>query len=296
MAGLQIENAIDLHCHFGPDHLGGSTIEHGVDARTGTSPIASAKAAIAAGQAGAVLKSHSFASAALVATLNELFPQLHFFSGVCTDYISGGLNVWGVDAALRMGAKIVWLPTLNSTNDHAGSNIGGFEGPGIAVLDDSGKPVDEVQQIFELVRQHDAILATGHTSADEHFGVIREFAKRGKVIVTHAAEPLAGPNLSTEQIVELADLGATIELTALRCTDALGNIGKPAADTARIIQAVGVERCVLSTDHGFMKGIPDPVPGFADFLERLWSEGDVAEKDLALMASRKPAELLGLEL
>jgi hypothetical protein len=296
MAGLEIENAIDLHCHFSPDHLGGESIERGVDCRTGTSPIESAKAAIASGQAGAVLKSHSFSSTALVAALNELFPELHLFAGICTDYMSGGLNVHAVDAALRMGAKIVWLPTLNSTNDHAGSNIGNFEGPGIAVIDEDGKPVDDVRQIFELVRQHDAILATGHTSAAEHYGVIREFGRRGKVLVTHAGEPLAGPNLSAAQCVELADLGAVIEFTALRCTDALGNVGKPPMETARLIGAVGADRCVLGTDFGWMKGVPAPVPGFRNFLERLWGEGEVSEKDLSTMASRKPAELLNLSL
>jgi hypothetical protein len=296
MPGLQIENAIDLHCHFGPDHLGGKAIDHGVDCRTGTSPIESAKAALDSGQAGAVLKSHSFASTALVAALNELFPDLHLFAGICTDYISGGLNVHAVEAALLMGAKIVWLPTLNSTNDHAGSNITMAEGPGISTIDEDGKPVDDVHQIFELVQQYDAILATGHISADEHYGVIREFARRGKVLVTHAGEPLAGPNLTTAQCVELADLGAIIEFTALTCTDALGNTGKPATYTAEMITAIGPERCVLATDHGFMKGIPAPVPGFRNFLERLWSEGGISEKDLAQMASRKPAELLDLSL
>jgi hypothetical protein len=296
MPGLQIENAIDLHCHFAPDHLGGKAIENGIDCRTGTSPIESAKAALDSGQAGAVLKSHSFASTALVAALNELFPDLHLFGGICTDYMSGGLNVEAVEAALLMGAKIVWLPTLNSVNDITGSNNTNHPGPGISTIDDTGEPVDEVHQIFELVRQHDAILATGHTSAAEHYAVVRTFAGRGKVIVTHAGEPLAGPNLTAAQCVELADLGAVIEFTALTCTDALGNVGKPPQYTAGMIAAVGANRCVLATDHGFMKGIPAPVPGFRNFLERLWSEGDIAEKDLAHMASRKPAELLGLAL
>ncbi|NKQ55561.1 hypothetical protein HFP15_22000 [Amycolatopsis sp. K13G38] len=295
MTGLKIENSIDLHCHFRPDHLGGKAIENGVDCRTGTSPIESAKAAIASGQAGAVLKSHSFASTALVSALNGVFPELRLFSGICTDYISGGLNIDAVDAALRMGAKIVWLPTLHSVNDIEGGNITSHPGPGIAVIDDAGKPVDAVHQIFELVQQHDAILATGHTSAAEHYGVIREFARRGKVVVTHAGEPAAGPKLTAAQCVELADLGAIIEFTAMLCHDGVaGATAKSPLQAAEMIYAVGADRCVLATDYGFMKGIPDPVPGFADFLERLWSEGEVAEKDLIQMASRKPAELLGI--
>lgn len=292
---FQIENAIDLHLHFGPDHLGGESIENGLDCRTGTSPIASARAAIESGQAGAVVKSHSFASTALVTVLNELFPELHLFSGICTDYISGGLNVHAVDAALKMGAKIVWLPTLASTNDVGGTNFSGYD-VGISTIDEAGKPVDSVHEIFELVTQYDAVLATGHITADEHYSIVREFAGRGKVVVTHAGEPLAGPNLSKQQIVELADLGAVIEFTALQCTDVLGNIGKPPMETAERVDAVGAERCVLATDHGFMKGVPDPVPGFATFVERLRSEGGISEADLTQMGSRKPAELLGISV
>lgn len=297
MTGLHIENSIDLHCHFKPDHLGTNAIENGADCRTGTSPVASAKAAIGSGQAGAVLKSHSFASTALVAALNEVFPEFRLFGGICTDYISGGLNVEAVDAALRMGAKIVWLPTLNSVNDIEGTNVTGHPGPGIAVIDDEGKLVDDVHQIFELVRQHDAVLATGHTSAAEHYSVVREFAGKGKILVTHAGEPAAGPNLSAAQCVELADLGATIEFTAMLCTDGVaGNTAKSPLEAAEMIAAVGAGRCVLATDYGFMKGIPDPVPGFASFLDRLWGEGNVAEQDLVQMASRKPAKLLGISL
>jgi Family of unknown function (DUF6282) len=296
MPGLQIENSIDLHCHFGPDSIGGKSIEIGLDLRNGIPAIESAREAVAAGQAGVVLKSHSFASPSLAAMIHGLFPDLHVFGGICTDYLSGGLNVGAVDAALSMGAKIVWLPTVNSTADHAGFNAGGFDGLGLTVIDSEQRPIAAVREIFDLVRQHDAILATGHTSGDEHYAVVREFARRGKVVVTHAGEEAVGPKLSAQQCVELADLGATIELTALSCTDFFGIKGKSAVETAQMIAAIGPERCVLSTDYGFMKEVPRPVAGFRNFLERLWSEGEVAEADLTTMASRNPAALLGLDV
>ena len=55
--------------------------------------------------------------------------------------------------------------------------------------------VPEVHEIFAMAQETDAILATGHTTADEHYAVVKEFAARGKVIVTHAGEKLAGPRL-----------------------------------------------------------------------------------------------------
>jgi Family of unknown function (DUF6282) len=297
---LHVENAIDLHCHFGPDTLGGNSIELGLDGRKGTPALESARAAVAAGQAGVVLKSHSFTSVVLAATLSQLFEGLSIFGGICTDESTGGLNVEAVHNALMLGAKIVWLPTMNSACDMAKDNPKGFtrpsfKGPGIAVLNDEGELVEEVQEIARMVQEHDAVLATGHITADEHYAVAKAFARRGKVLVTHAAEEVVGPNLTKAQITQLAKLGATIEFSALRCTDLFGIPGKSPVDTAELIRAAGVENCVLSTDYGFIKGaILDPVPGFRSFLERMWSEADMNEGDLTQMASRKPAELLGL--
>ncbi|WP_281690040.1 DUF6282 family protein [Pseudonocardia thermophila] len=296
MAGLLIENAVDLHCHFSPDTLGFQATEAGLDLMTGTPVVESARDALAQGQAAVVLKSHSFSSAPLAKVLSEMFPDLRVYGGLCTDYYSGGLNVAAVDAALAMGAKIVWLPTVHSAQDMStGGGATGFTGGGIAVVGEDGRPNDELKEIFSLISEHDAILATGHVSADEHYAVVKEFAGRGKVLVTHAGEEIAGPKLTRQQAVELADLGATIEFTALCCTDALGFKGKSAAELSTWIAAVGPERCVLSSDLGFLKGVPAPVSGLHNFLERLWKEG-VSEVDLSLMASRTPARLLGLEL
>ncbi len=296
MTGLQVENTIDLHCHFSPDHLGGKALEKGLDCRTGMSPVESAKEAIASGQTGAVLKSHSFATPALADALGRLFPDFRAFGGICTDYISGGLNIHAVEAALIMGAKIVWLPTLNSANDHAGANVCEFDGPGISLIDDDGRLIDAVHQIFALVREYNAILATGHISATEHYAVVREFDRRGKVIVTHAGEKGGGPNLSSDQCVELADLGAVIEFCAHACDDAFGRIGRTPLEIAERVHRAGAHRCVLSTDYGFMKEVPAPITGFRNFLERMWSEGGISEDDLAQMASRNPAELLNIEV
>ena len=63
------------------------------------------------------------------------------------------------------------------------------------------------QEVLDLVGEFDAILATGHVTWKEHLAVTRAFGERGKVVVTHALEELAGPNLSVEQCIELADLG-----------------------------------------------------------------------------------------
>lgn len=288
---LRIEHAIDMHCHFGPDSVGGSTIGL-LAAVTG---IEAAREAHACGHKGLVLKSHSFASPQYAAAIAEAVPGLCVFGGICTDHPSGDLNVGAVELSLQLGGRIVWLPTIHSHQDwlNGRGELYGTRGDGIHCLDEDGNPSEEVRAIFELVRKHDAILATGHTTAAEHYAVIKAFARDGKVLVTHAGEEGAGPHLSPEQCRELGELGATIELTALAC-DPMGPFkGKTTRQMAEMIQIVGHQHCTLATDYGWTVDLPHPAPGLQNFLERLWGEG-VPEEQLIRMAATKPAELLGL--
>jgi hypothetical protein len=62
-----------------------------------------------------------------------------------------------------------------------------------------------------------------------------------------------------------------------------------------MIDAVGPERCTLSSDYGWSAAIPHPARGLLDFLDSLWAEG-VAEKDLEHMARTRPAALLGIDV
>lgn len=288
---LRISNAIDLHCHFGPDTIGG-TLDAG-HAHSVTA-LEAAREAAASGHAALVLKSHSFASPALARNLEDLVPGLRVIGGICTDYPSGGLNVDAVQSALALGAKIVWLPTVHSHQDFLNGRAG-IRGSGIDVIDEGGRLLPVIHEIFDLVRQKDAILATGHITADEHYAVARAFARHGKVLVTHAGEKLAGPRLTARQCVELAELGATIELTALACQHVRGISGKSPREMADMIRHVGHEHCTLSTDYGWTTAVPRPAAGLREFLESLWAAG-IAESELQTMVSANPARLLGLDL
>ncbi len=289
---MRINHAIDLHCHFGPDTVGGNLegpSMHGVTA------LQAAREAAAEGHAALVLKSHSFASPALAAAMTEAVPGLQVFGGICTDFPSGGLNVAAVEAALVIGARIVWLPTLHSHQDVSRHNPTGIQGPGLRVIDEDGGVVPEVLEMFGMIRSKGAILATGHITTEEHYAVVREFARAGKVLVTHAGEEMAGPRLTASQCAELAELGATIELTALTCESVLGTNGKSPTEMAAMIAAIGPRHCSLSTDYGWSTTVPRPATGLHDFLESLWAEG-ISEDDLTTMVSRNPAELLDLDI
>lgn len=291
MGGLRIEGAIDMHCHFGPDAVGvpGMALPHGV---TG---LEAAREAAESGHRAIVLKSHTFASVQLAAEIEQAVPGLRVFGGICTDYPSGGLNPDAVHSALRMGARIVWLPTIHSHQDYLNgkAEVLGIRGEGLRVIDETGKPLPVVQEIFDLVKQFDAVLATGHVTAVEHYAVIKAFAREGKLLVTHAGERMAGPHLTPEQCRELADLGATIELTAQCCDCLFGNKGKSETEMIAMIRTIGHERCTLSTDYGWTTELPHPAPGLRDFLERLWRHG-VTEAELTRMVAENPARLLAL--
>ena len=291
MGTLEIEGAIDLHCHYGPDMVGlfeGAT--HSVTA------VEAAREAAESGHAALVLKAHDFATPALAHALEQVVPGIRIFGGITLDHQAGGLNPAAVESALRLGAKIVWLPTLASVQDYQSGLARdlGFPAPGIAVLDESGKVLPVVREIEGLVREFDAVLATGHTTAAEHFAAVREFARSGRVIVTHAGTRSAGPGLSSSQCHDLADLGATIELTALCCSPAMGNApDKTVQEMLQMIETIGAERCVLASDYGWSDALPHPAKGLRDFFDSLWTEG-VPEAQLIRMARTNPAELLGI--
>ncbi len=280
---VDLTGAADLHAHFGPD-------PHRARSVTG---LEAARQAAAAGHAAIVLKSHDTPSAGLAAALDPLVATTRVFGGICCDREVGGLNAAAVETALRLGARVVWLPTLSSAQDVANGVAAqlGIPGPGISILDADGEVSAATHEILGLVAEHDAVLATGHVSALEHVAVTRAFAGRGPVLVTHAMEELAGPNLDVAQCAELAALGAHVELCALTCIGALAT--RPIADLLACIAAVGVARVTLATDFGQAINEP-PAAGLQTYADVLFAAG-LPESDLRRMACTNPAALLHLD-
>jgi hypothetical protein len=281
---VDLTGAADLHCHFGPDpHR-----QRSVDAfEAGTE-------AAAAGHRAVVLKSHDSPTASLAwAVQRSVGDAISVFGGICCDREVGGVNPAAVEVALGLGARVVWLPTLSSRQDFD-NGIGaqlGIPGPGIVVTDADDQLLPETRDVLALVKEHDAILATGHVSAAEHYAVVRDFARAGKVLVTHATEDLAGPNLSAAQCRELAGLGAWIELCAMTCIGGLAT--RSVAEMVGTIQAVGPERVTLGTDFG-QKINPHPAAGLQTYADALYAEG-LSEAEIRRMACDNPCELLGVQ-
>jgi hypothetical protein len=281
---VDLTGAADLHCHFGPDpHR-----ERSVDA------FEAASEAAAAGHRAVVLKSHDSPTPSLAwAVQRDVGDDISVFGGICCDREIGGVNPAAVEVALELGARIVWLPTLSSRQDFENGVAAqlGIPGPGIVVTDADDRLLAETHEVLALVRQHGAILATGHVSAAEHYAVVREFARRGKVLVTHATEDLAGPNLTPAQCRELADLGAWIELCAMTCIGGLAT--RTVAEMVETVRTVGVARVTLGTDFG-QKINPHPAAGLQTYADALYAEG-LSVDDIRRMACNNPCELLGVQ-
>ena len=278
---VDLVGAIDMHCHFGPDP----------HRRRSVDALELAMEATAAGYAGVVLKSHDYPTAAVAALVEKAVGGARLFGSICCDAEVGGVNPAAVEAALRIGAKVVWLPTHSSRLSDPGSKMHpDFAGGDIAIVDDSGALLEETLEVLALVLEHDAIVATGHTSRAEHFAVVREYASKGTVVVTHARQTSCQPDLSVADCVALAELGATIEFSAITCLGPFA--GRPVAEVAQAIEAVGVERCIVSTDFGQRKN-PHPAEGLQLMADALVEAG-INESSVRRMVCETPARLLRL--
>jgi microsomal dipeptidase-like Zn-dependent dipeptidase len=145
--------------------------------------------------------------------------------------------------------------------------------------------------VLALVREHGAILATGHVSAAEHYAVTKAIANDTPVVLTHATEDLAGPKLDAAQCRELAELGAWVELCAMTCIGALAT--KTVSQMVETIKVVGVERVTLGTDFG-QKVNPHPAAGLQTYADALYAEG-LTETEIRRMACTNPTALLGID-
>src|SRR5581483_8900122 len=125
---VDLTGAADLHCHFGPD----AHFQRALDA------FDAAREAAGAGHRAVVLKAHDSPTASLAWSVNQTVTGVDVFGGICCDREIGGVNPAAVEVALRLGAKIVWLPTLTSQQD-AENGIAaqlGLPEPGLRVTDE----------------------------------------------------------------------------------------------------------------------------------------------------------------
>jgi hypothetical protein len=271
-----LNGLVDMHIHTAPD----------VRPRL-LDDLEAAQQAAQAGLRAIVFKSHVTCTADRATIARKAVPGIQVFGGVTLNDAVGGLNPAAVEAALQLGARIVWMPTISAQNHIV--KHGGMPS-GIDLLTPDGELQPALFDIFDLVNQHDAILATGHLSVPEIVVLVEAAAKAGvrKVVITHPEVPWVDMSIAIQQ--ELRDLGAFFERCYVSTFSQGGAV--PLARIASDIQQVGVASTVLTTDLGAV-GPPAPVQGMRAFISALRKEG-FSEREIRVMAGETPAMLLGL--
>ena len=246
-----------------------------------------------AGFAGCVLKGHCESTVGRAAAAGR-GRSVEVFGGLALNATVGGFNAVAVASALSMGARVIWLPTVDARAHHASGLAhppscapalprgAGFAAPPV---DPTSAPA--LRTIFSLVAEADAVLATGHVGADEVAWVVREARAVGvrRILLTHPLFTVPGLSLSATRA--LTEQGAFAEVTAYQW---LHQDGMSADVLAALVRELGPARCVLSSDGG-QPDSPAGPEALLGMVEVLAAEG-VDRGALAAMSFENPAALV----
>ena len=284
--------AVDLHCHSGP-----AAMPRTLDHHEALLDCAEAKFRAL------LYKDHFYLGTAHAMILEKLFPELgvKLFSGLALNNASGGINPHAVDHAAKLGAKIIWMPTLSAANHIDQASGAGKSFPKTAkkmldpiplrATDANGRLTDATLQVLDLIAEADIILAGGHLDAAEMIQVFEEAKRRGckRLLVNH---PTYLIGCTDDDIRALVATGAHIEHSICMWVEGKSKKFTP-QDMIHLIEVAGVDRTILSSDLGLMGG-PKPVEGFRQMV-RLLLDQQVPKEDIRAMVSTNAARLVGLE-
>lgn len=289
-----LKGAVDLHCHSGPSVM-----------RRSLNHLEAIREAEAAGLRAIMFKDHYYDATPVTQMLAEekfADPNLLLLSGVPLNNALGGLNPYAVEHGLKLGARLVWMPTLCALNHQrrafrynlAGKMAGGgrmLPATGITVLSDQGALKDEVKAILDLVAEHDAILSGGHLHISEMWALFEEARRRGvgRMLVSH---PTHWIDATLTDLRELGRMGVYMEHCACQIIDCPSR--KFTAEEVRsFIEAGTVEWTILGSDLG-QPANPRPVEGFRQVIGLCLDLGYSPEA-IGAMVGTNACRLLGID-
>lgn len=273
-----MKGAYELHVHCAPSHMSRKQDDWEY-----------ARMLDEYGMAGSITKKH-FGGTADRAYIVNKYGNFHakLYGAIALDLPVGGLNPYAVRSELLAGAKFVYLPTVHAQNHmNKMKAVLPVTGPGITILNDDGTLKQVVYDIMDVVKEFNAVLCTGHVSAEEAYVAVKAGLDYGvTMMVTH---PEGGfINMSVEQQAELAAAGAFIEKCWLNVVG-----GKVTIDEmAERIRIIGYEHCVLVTDFGQAKN-DYSLAALHQFIEALLERG-FNDSEIRKMIVDNPKELLRL--
>ena len=285
-----LKGILDIHVHAGP-----SVANREVDAAD------MLREAVVAGYRGFLVKDHYFPSCMGVKMVQEHCDAkgVEIYSSMALNNSMGLFNLMAVDAAINMGAKIIYFPTVSSKN-HIDHHKGNFAGAGkmstpetpVVYVDENGVMDPAAVEVLKLMAEKDVVLGTGHGTAWEIDHLVEKALEVGvkRILVNH---PQFHIGATYEQMTKWANLGAYIEMNVCVFTSGskMGSLDDQVI--ADMLKAVPLERLVLDSDMG-QRGNGSPVEGMYRFIRLLMDKFGLSEADIDLIAKKNPAALLGV--
>lgn len=281
----RLEGIIDIHIHTAPDIR-----------KRRMDDLDLMEAAVARDVRAVVLKSHQVVTADRAAIVNkvrrEKYPDSNFeaFGAVALNRSVGGINPAAVEVTLKLGGKIVWLPTVSAVN-HLTRQKKSLDGA-VEVTRD-GKIVPELHDVFELIKEYDAVLETGHISAEECFVVAKAAREAGvrKIVITHPEFWVVGMSLEQQrEIVEEYDV-----LLEHEYAQPIGGgvYKKNLKDNAEAMKAIGCEHFIVATDSGQTQN-PFWYDSIREYIDYLYDTAGFTEAQVDRMTKINPGRMLGI--
>lgn len=290
-----LRGALDLHCHSGPSVMS-RKLDH----------VEAIREADAAGMQAVLVKDHFYGAGPLAHIINKHIQTNHvtMLAGVPTNNTTGGLNPHAVDHGLRLGARIIWLPTFHSENNirHNHEAAPGKEFPPPGLLSLPAEPVllfnddrslrDELKTILDLIAKHDAVLSAGHIHISEIWPIFEEARRRGvqRLLVNHPTYIVDG---SLADLRALTDFGAYVEHSICMWFGLEDDKLYEPQDLKAMIDHGTVAKTILGSDLGQLPNCT-PVEGFRATIGMLIELG-YSDGDINRMISVNPKHLIGLE-
>lgn len=284
-----LDGAVDLHVHPGP-----SPFPRRIGIREAAAQAADA------GFKAIVVKSHHHSMVTDVLALEDAGGlPLPVFAGVALNNHVGGVNPYAVDLALKMGARIVWFPTISS-----GKHLAEHEGlkfptatqelrppRSIPIRDDSGRLLPEVHEVLEVIRDQEGILAGGHLATEDIDALVVAAHDMGidRILIQH---PNFVVGATPERCVRWAELGAVIEHSLCMYDDRSTFYHWKIDVLLEYLDAVGYDRSTLVSDLG-QRNNPLPLEAYERVLGLLLKEG-VAQDHLRRIVSTTATRVLGI--
>jgi len=270
MSKVSLKGVIDMHVHSNPDIRNRAYDDFEL-----------MEAAIRVGARAIVIKTHQGTTTDRAYLCNRYNERIHQGNNHFTMYGSvtlnrqvGGINPAAVESGLKLGAKVIWLPTQSARN-HLRRNR---QNPDhcVEVIKD-GKIVPELGDIFRLINEFDVVLGTAHLSPEECFRIVEAARNAGvkKIVVTHPEWWLVGMSI-TDQIRIVNDYNVILE----HCfAQPLGG-GKYKSNLEMNLQAIlacGFKNIMVSTDGGQIEN-PHWEIALAQYIAYLADHGIPAEQ------------------